>query len=479
VGLAEPLAALGVLGALLLHLRGGDTSGPGRVVGVALLYALAILAKEGAVVLPALVLLVDAARRELHPGDLPDYLRRRGGLHLGMAAVLALSLAVRIQVLGGVTGAVHPRGAAVLEEIPRIWTLATVWPHYLRLLLFPAELAADYGPGVIPVAWGWTVDGVVGVAVALTALVGAWVAWRWGGLLGAGRDTPRVYALAVVWVGIALLPVSNVLFLGPVLLAERTLYLASVGAVVGLAAGAGVLAGRAPRLASVVVVAALAVLAARSVDRVPAWRDSRTVAATLLEEHPESGWAWWAWSRQLADEGRREEARRALAPALLLLDSEPPISLDAGSMLLASGHLGPARFFFERVRRERPGWYSAAALLAAVELQEGRAGSALPHARAAVELAPGNPSMHHLLARSLAATGRWDEAVEARRASLDGGFSALWRSWGSFSRELAAAGDTAAALAALDSARLRASDARVGDSLDAVARSLDPTRPED
>jgi predicted Zn-dependent protease len=168
-----------------------------------------------------------------------------------------------------------------------------------------------------------------------------------------------------------------------------------------------------------------------------------------------------------------------LAPALLLLDSEPPISLDAGSMLLASGHLGPARFFFERVRRERPGWSSAAALLAAVELQEGRAGSALPHARAAVELAPGNPSMHHLLARSLAATGRWDEAVEARRASLDGGFSALWRSWGSFSRELAAAGDTAAALAALDSARLRASDARVGDSLDAVARSLDPTRPED
>ncbi len=474
VGLAEPLSACLALAAVGLHARGGERDGPGRAAAVALLYLLAVLAKEGAVVLPGLVLLVDAARRELGLRDLGGYLRRRAWTWAGLVAALAAGLLLRTAVLGGVTGATYPPGMAVLEEVPRIWTLATVWPHWVRLLVFPVDLAADYGPGILTVAYGWTPAGVLGVALALGALAGAWVAWRRGALLGRGRDSARAYGLAVVWVGLAVLPVANVFFSAPVLLAERTLYLASVGAVAGLATALAAAADRAPRLASVAAVALLAVFAVRSVDRVPAWRDSEAVMATLLEEHPESGWAWWSWSRQLAAEGRVPEARRALAAAVQLLNSEPQVGLDVGSHLLATGHPDQARLFLERAWRERPGWYSAAALLASLELRQGRPEEAFRLARAAAELAPDNPSAHHLVAESLAAAGRWNEAVRARRRSLEHGFADRWRAWATLAGELGAVGDTAAARAAVDSARLRAVTPDARARLDSLARALTP-----
>jgi hypothetical protein len=43
-------------------------------------------------------------------------------------------------------------------------------------------------------------------------------------------------AFAMLWVPIALSPVSNVFFASGILLAERTLYLASVGVCLGLGA---------------------------------------------------------------------------------------------------------------------------------------------------------------------------------------------------------------------------------------------------
>jgi hypothetical protein len=85
--------------------------------------------------------------------------------------------------------------------------------------------------------------------------------------------------------------------------------------------------------------------------------------------------------------------------------------------------------------------------------------------------------MQHLLARSLAGSGRWDEAVSARRASLALGFSSRWRSWKALAAELAETGDTAGALAALDSAMARTDEPAALDTLAAAAGALaSPTR---
>ncbi len=455
VGLAEPLSAVFALAALVWWARLGEVAGPASLVGIALLYAFAVLAKEGAVVLPGLLFLVDAARRQMRLSELGGYLRQRGPAFLALATVLAATLAARSWVLGSVASPTHPPGAEVLREIPRIWTLASVWPHYVRLLVLPVDLSSDYAPGVINVAFGWTAAAVVGVGVALAAWIGALVSWRQGAPLGPERSSPRVLGFAVVWAGLALLPVSNILFLGPTILAERTLYMASVGACGALGWLAYHGSRERPLGAGAVLGAALVAFSALTVTRVPTWRNSETVFQTLIEDHPESGPAWWGLARRLEQDGRRGEARRAFAVALDLTDSEYRVALDVGAHMMATGHVDQARFFLRRAWRERPDWYSAPGLLAAAELNAGRPAPAEEAARAAVALAPWNPSINHLLAQALSQQDRPAEAAVARRASLDHGFADRWRSWLLLAQDLSASGDTVSALTALDSAGVR------------------------
>src|SRR5690606_15099747 len=131
-------------------------------------------------------------------------------------------------VLGALADPVGPMGADVLAEIPRIWTLGEVWVHYVRLWVFPLDLSADYAPNVIPISFGWNATNVVGVALALAILALAWASWRTRAL-ARGEESPRAFGFAVVWFVIAISPIANILFLSGVLLAERTLYLPSVG----------------------------------------------------------------------------------------------------------------------------------------------------------------------------------------------------------------------------------------------------------
>lgn len=477
VGTAEPLAASLALAAALLHLRGGDGYGAGRAAAVAAFYALAVLAKEGAAVIPLLLVLLDAARRDIRVTELAAYLRRRGVLFALLTVVLAGVLAARSQVLGAAASPSPPPGMAVLEEIPRIWTLALTWPHYVRLLVFPVELAADYGPGVIPVAFGWTTPGVVGVLLVVLLLVAAAVSWRWP-VADSAAASPRVAGLGILWSSAALLPVAHVAFLSPTILAERTLYMASVGA--ALAFGWLFLRLRDERPTAGWVLVGVAVLAggARSAARVPDWRDSDSVMESLLVDHPESGRGWWYYGGKLAQAGRGPESRKAFTHALGLLDSEYQVAVDVASHLMAQGRSSSARFFLERAWRERPEWYTAPGLLAALEVQEGRFASAVPAAEAATRLQPSNPSMHHLLAQALSGSGRPAEAVPARRAALDRGFADRWRSWLLLAVDLDATGDRTGALAALDSAGARADSPEARRTVDEARAALDSNPPE-
>ncbi len=479
VGTAEPLSALFLLGAALVHLRARNGYGLGRALAVTLLYALAVLAKEGAVVFPLLLLLLDASRTDMDARGVGRYVREKGPLYALLAAVLGLFLIARWSVLGSTLSAPAPPGAEVLRDIPRIWTVAQVWPQYVRLLLFPRDLASDYTPGLIPIAFGWTAAGVLGVCLALTLLAGAWLAWRAGRPLAPGAGSVRVVGLSVLWAGAALLPVANVFFLSNVLLAERTLYVASVGAA---AAGGWVLAGlcrQRPRAGMLAAAVVALLLAARSATRVPVWRSTETVTSTLLAEHPRAGRAWLDLAVRLADRGKTQASIRAFGVALGLLNSDTWACMQAASRILAMGHPAVARFFLRRAWQERPGWAAAPGMLAAADLELRRYHEASAAAAAATILSPANPSMDHLLAQALAGLGRYAQAVRVRAVALREGFrpGLLWILQ---ARDLVAMGDTTAAVAALDSARAhpltaveRAAWARTADSL---AAPRGPTR---
>ena len=481
VGVAELISAVAVLGACLVHVRSGERSGWGSSLGIGTLYAVGFGAKESAVVLPGLILLLDAARGGLAWRDVPGYLARRWRAYLVLLVVAGALLVARVEVLGGSLVPGAPGGAHLLLEIPRIWTLGEIWTHYVRLWVLPLDLSADYTPDVIPISLGWHAANVTGVALALAVLVGALVAWRRGPVTRLSVSA-RCAALGVLWFAVAISPVSNVFFLVGVLLAERTLYLPSVG----LALATGWLAVRMwehrPRAAAVVLVGFLVFGAVRTAMRNPTWRDSDTVFTTLVADYPHSGRSQWLLAGNFLQRGRTSEGLRAYRAAVDLLDSHYGLLIEIAATLTDLGRYQSADAILHRAMLDAPSQPVAYRMRAGLRAELGDAAGAERYARAALALTGRDPLREHVLAWALASRGAWQEATEVRRRADEAGSVGFWQRWVYDAYVAERQGDTVALRAALDSA-YQAVETRGGRAaLDSIAVhrfAVDPRAPQE
>jgi tetratricopeptide (TPR) repeat protein len=456
VGIAELLAAFFFLLACVLIQGDREKMRSWRLALALLCFALAVLSKESAITLPGVVFLLDSSRRDLGFGALGAYLRNRWPLYLGMVLVAAGALGGRYLVLGAVAKAFPPFGAQLLEEIPRIWTVAATWLHLFRLMFFPLNLSADYGPAVIPVFLGWNLENGLGAALVLTTLVFSLLSWR-RGPMDPGRLSTRTVGWGVVWFFITLSPTSNLFFLSGILLAERTLYLPSVGFVAAAAWLFLALYRERPRVAQVLVLAALCLLALRSWTRTPTWKTNLDVFHTLAEEHPESGRAQWALADTYWAINRMPEAFQAYRAALGISRSHYGVAVDLGRSMLALGHFQAAEVLLKSAWEDRPGRHVAPELLANVYDHLGRWAEAEEAARASLEVDPEQGDSHHFLSRALEAQGKLEEAREARKLAIVHGEGDHWQQWGWLAEVEVALGDSSAARSSMDSARARAS----------------------
>ena len=229
VGFAEIFSSVLYLLACLLFLRSGIRITLRRGAAITVLFLVAFLAKESAVTLPGVLFLLDGARADTRVREVLSYVRRRWPIYASLTAVAGLVLVARSAVLGNIASSVAPLGAELLQhDVPRIWTVASIWPHYFRLLFFPLDLSADYAPSVIPLALDLNGSGILGTLLLVGTLLLAFRLWGKKTLQPSGYP-PRLFSFGVVWLVITLSPVSNVLFLSGILLAERTFYLPSLG----------------------------------------------------------------------------------------------------------------------------------------------------------------------------------------------------------------------------------------------------------
>lgn len=254
-GQLELLCALGVLLAVWLALRAhaGQGSAATRAwAGVIGVGALASFAKETALMLPALLALVRFCWFT-PPADRQGRGLIRFARRLGPEALCALAmlpyLIARYRVLGALT--IDPALTVSGGYTPgqRLHAVIVALAHGLRLTTVPTGQTLYYGHlrdsifGLPLLEVLWLVMAVAGVSL-LRPIVGR-----------------RVLAFGLGWFLIALFPVANVIPSG-VLVAERTLYLPSVG----IAFVLGALAARLP-----------------SADLVPArWAPAVVSAALLL-----------------------------------------------------------------------------------------------------------------------------------------------------------------------------------------------------
>ena len=317
IGLGELMAAAGVCLAVYAAVVRQDVT----LSGAALV--LGLLSKENAVVAPALIIWAWIVGFPPRPAP-----RRMATFVVSWVIIAGVYLAVRGTVLHPYVR-LHAIAPVFLGESAfagRLTALAALG-DVLRVLVFPLTLRVDYSPAERTIVRS-LLDGRFLIGLACLAL--------WAGLLVmAWRRQRRVEAYGLGWIAIAFLPVSNLLFSTGVLLAERTLYLPSVG--LALAAGAALARLPVQRLR---VVLTLLVLAGgiRSGLRTPVWHDDFSVTQSILEDSPQSYRGPARMAAIYQSHRQPERALAALHEAVRIYDRDPTLFIAGADAALTLGN---------------------------------------------------------------------------------------------------------------------------------------------
>ncbi|MGH9797560.1 MAG: tetratricopeptide repeat protein, partial [Candidatus Polarisedimenticolia bacterium] len=389
VGRAELLAALGTLGCVLLFLEGRDRErepGPGAArwgpwgpyAASLLCFACGFLSKENAVTAPVLAVL--AGWLVLRWGFAWRYA-------LAAAAAGALLLGLRVAVLGsldppGFTSFVD-NPIAHVEWPAGFLTALKVVLRYAGLLFVPITLSADYSFDAVP---------VVRTIADPAVIAGGGLLLAWPAAVILLARTQRVAAYGILWVGVSLLPVANLLFPVGTVMAERLLYLPSAGLSLILAAlVAGPLAadGRlAPEQRGAMKVSMVLVLAAFTVRGLARYRD---------------------WQSDLA----------LFRAAVEVVPRNVKAQFNYGAACETVGDDTAALGAYRRALEIHPPFAEAHYNLGGVHLRQREFGAAVRHLEEAVRLRPGD--VQHLVNLGIALTGddRPREALDPIGRALD------------------------------------------------------------
>ncbi|HEU4569616.1 MAG TPA: hypothetical protein VFS07_03510 [Gemmatimonadales bacterium] len=357
--------------ALTLRLRAAGDGRSTRATAWSIwaLFVVAILIKEHALVLPGLLLAADLLLADDARGWRGALWRWRW-LYAGLLVTGAAFWLVRTGVLGPGTGtqaAEALEGAGLLQ---RAFTMLGVPAEWLRLLLWPAHLQTDWNPVEWVPSRAWTVREWAGLSATVSLLLAFVLAWR----------RRPVLAFGLSWMVVSLAPVANLVMPTGIILAERTLFLPSVGFVIvvadlvaPLARGWGTLP-RPARLAAVVLLgSALTLGVLRSAARMGDWRDRPTFLITQLRDAPTSWHAQLAYGFLLSDAGDTAGARLALRRAIRLRADDPLISKHlADRMRLSQGRCAGPALLYQELLRVVPGRSDLRGSLVACELWLGR-----------------------------------------------------------------------------------------------------------
>lgn len=448
VGRAELLTAAFVLSACLIYIRAVRAGGISARSTLAIvgLYLAASFSKEAGVVLPGLLLVTDLpGLSRLRAAEIKSFIRKRLPLFAALTATLLLVFAVRWLVLGSPIQNQPDRAFAVDDSYAtRFFTMTRIWPRYFELLLFPLELSADYSPAVILPVDHPTALGVVGLLLVLTVA---------GLAIGLYRRVPEL-AMAVTWATIGLLPVSNLIVMAEILLAERTLYLPSVA--VSILVGMVLARVRFPvrRWVIAAVAAWIVVFSLVTVRRNPVWEDTNTVFEDLRREHPESSRLLFGVATMMLREGDWEEAQKWFDRSLEVWPHHAPSLIEYAFYLFADGQFAKADSLVGHAIRLRPEALQYRTFQAIIRYQAGDFQGARRVLERALDRLGDHEKLYALLADVRFALGEPARAVQAQRRALDlARGEPTWEDYRRLALFQRAAGDSAAAEATLERGR--------------------------
>jgi tetratricopeptide (TPR) repeat protein len=298
-------------------------------VGGAILTAAAVLSKEsGLLALPVAAITAWGWRRSPDGVPAASTFGARGRIWLACAGALAAALLARSSVLGAPVTRVSiaAPGLDVLSPAQRIVTMLSLWPRIATMIGWPGALSPYYGPTILPAQRGALAALALLSAVAIASLV-----------VIAARRGERRPLVALTWIALIYLPASNLLTATGQLIADRTLFGATVGAAMALAWAVD----RVPRRAHAALVLVCAVAIARdalvSARYAVVWSSHRTLWERLIAVSPAEYRGYQLLGIDARERGDVAHALPLLARAFAMEPRDRRVRFEYGQVLYATG----------------------------------------------------------------------------------------------------------------------------------------------
>jgi len=264
-------------------------------------------------------------------------------------------------------------------------TAAAAVFDYMRLLVFPYPLKAYY-------ALTWHNPGSLKALAGFAVLIVSAVLFF---LLYMGNRKKAAFCLA--WPFIALAPVLNIGALGEFSIAERYLYIPSIG--FSMLAGlffANFMKGGGGKAAAVVLIAVVIALGAMTVNRNSLWSNDLDFYTEMVRVAPMSAAAHGNLAHAHFNLGELDNAIKEMETASALVPGNPDIKFELGTYYVKADRLDEATVALEAAVSGRPANAVAWNLLGISYADTGRMEAAKEAFARAVELNPASKAADNL-----------------------------------------------------------------------------------
>ena len=369
-GRSELLAAGFLLAAWLLHLYE-------QPVGALLCFALALLAKESAVVFLPLVVAGDYVR-----GQFKSWVR-----YAEIAAVLALYLGAFWLLEGGGFGekalSWMDNPLAKLGPGLRIGNALRVAWKYLALQVYPATLSSDYSYNAIRLYSNWKY--LLPATVGMAAVLGLWVWAIWK------KRSAWILVGAIYLFGFSV--TANIVVPTGTIMGERLAYLPSAGFCLLLALLWIRLENASRKVAVSLLGLMVLAFGMRTVARNRDWKDNLTLYSADVRAVPDSARMRGLLGQEYLRRGELNLAAAELQKAIQIFPEYPPAMENYGLAEARLGHDREAGELLEKAlaltRKDDSEYSSRAITLAAWLLQHGEDDKALEILNGVIADSPG------------------------------------------------------------------------------------------
>lgn len=359
-GRTDPMAAAFMLLSLYLYILFSERK---RVILLLLsltAYIFSLLSKEMGITLPLLIVAYEFSLNKNKPGE--SSLKSLWPIG-GYVLISTAYLYIRGNILGEAVGVNSSSSPLHM----RIYTSFGIIVDYLRIIILPINLKALYDVPLRESFWDWKV--LLPLSLLLSLFIVTCLIYK--------RD--KMAFFASIWFFITILPVSNIVPLKPTMMAERYIYIPSVGicliaAYLYLKLHTWSFRSNYSKPVLIIILSALSII---TIHRGKLWSNEKIFFEQSVEDAPGNAYAHHNLGDIYRKKGNMEKAIEEWKTAVLLY----PLHPEANNSL------------------------------ANIALMQGNYHDAITRYRIALEGRPENSEAHFNLGMALERTGNMDEAM--------------------------------------------------------------------